>query len=441
MQESKAIIIVENRDALRVAASSARISTQAGTALEIFDKSLGDARDLRLIDKVLSSGHKSVIEHQTLSIAFNNVSVLVEQFVIEARLASFTVKSRRYVDFAGAGYVAPADMDAAQRALYDGAMRARFADYERLLALGVPKEDARFVLPYSLRSNFFMTLNARELIALIRAMLAGRGAGFAEVERLGAQLKAQFDALYPGVVDAELRRGGAHAPFPLPTDIRPPREGVGDAELVSAPADARALLCSAMDFSGRFDGEGEALLSRANLQRLLTDDRPRELELLYYTFRIRNISLACLTHFARHRMQSPIIPPVLAALSGGSHVVPDTVRAIPDAMDIYRRAFEEQAEAAARAHALGMRPADVSYFALSGHQLDIMLGMNARELMHFMKLRACARAQWEIRGVAGSMLERLNESFPELFALYGASCRFGPCPEGRMSCGRPWERI
>ena len=67
-------------------------------------------------------------------------------------------------------------------------MRARFDDYQRLMALGVPKEDARFVLPYSLRSNFFMTANARELIALICAMLAGRGAGFSEIEGLGAQL-------------------------------------------------------------------------------------------------------------------------------------------------------------------------------------------------------------------------------------------------------------
>ena len=81
MNQSKAIIIVENREALRVAASAARISTQQGTAMEMFEGSRGDERDLKLIGKVLSSGHKSVIEHQTFSVAFNDVSVLVEQFV------------------------------------------------------------------------------------------------------------------------------------------------------------------------------------------------------------------------------------------------------------------------------------------------------------------------------------------------------------------------
>ena len=195
MNQSKAIIIVENREALRVAASAARISTQQGTAMETFENSGGDARDLKLIGKVLSSGHKSVIEHQTFSIAFNDVSVLVEQFVIESRLASFTVKSRRYVDFAGAGFVVPDGLNEAQRALYDDTMRARFADYERLMALGLPKEDARFLLPYCLRSNFYMTLNARELISLICAMLFGRGKGFSESESLGRRVKAQFDTV------------------------------------------------------------------------------------------------------------------------------------------------------------------------------------------------------------------------------------------------------
>ena len=440
MNQSRAIIVVENREALRVAAASARISTQQGTALEILEKSLGDEKDLRLIDKVLSSGHKSVIEHQTFSIAFNDVSVLAEQFLIEARLASFTVKSRRYVDFGAAGYVVPDGLTAAQRARYAAAMEARFDDYQRLMALGVPKEDARFVLPYCLRSNFFMTLDARELIALICAMLDGRGRGFGEIEALGAQLREQFDALYPGVIDRERPRYAGCAMAPLPTEIAEPDVARGGAELLSAPADTEGLLGAALGFSGRI-GAGEGDLSRDAVRALITDARPRELELLNYGFRIRNISLACLTHFARHRIQSPVIPPVIRALAGGRFVLPETVAADPAAEALYRHAFEAQAAAAREALSMGMRPEDASYFALSGHQLDILISMNARELLHFMKLRACSRAQWEIRGVAMEMLRLLRAESPAVFEGYGASCRLGPCPEGRMSCGKPWERF
>ena len=406
--------------------------------MEIFENSRGDERDLKLIGKVLSSGHKSVIEHQNFSIAFNNVSVLVEQFVIEARLASYTVKSRRYVDFAGAGYVVPDGLTGARREAYDAAMQLRFADYQALMDLGVPKEDARFVLPYCLRSNFFMTVNARELIALVCAMLRGRGAGFPEIESLGAQLKEQFDVIYPGVIDAELKHVKPYAPMPLSAAIEAPKEGKGGAELVSTPSDASGLLDVALGFAGRVPEKQER---RDRIRELLMDARPRELELLNYVFRVKNISLACLTHFARHRIQSPVIPQVATALAGGRYVMPESVRAIPEAAAIYRHAFEDQTAKATQAMGLGVSPQDIGYFAMSGHQLDILLGMNARELMHFMRLRTCSRAQWEIRGVAGRMLELLREDQPELFDMYGASCRFGPCPEGKMSCGRPWERI
>lgn len=441
MNNSKAVIIVDNPQALRVAASSARISTQPGTALEIFGRSEGGEKDLKLLNKVLASGHKSVIEHQTFSVAFDDVSVLVEQFVIECRLASYTVKSRRYVDFANAGFVRPESLTEAQGELYDETMRARFADYEKLIALGIPKEDARFVLPYCLRSNFFMTLNARELIALVCAMIAGRGKGFAEIEALGRQLKQQFDAIYPGVIEAELAHARDCAPMTLPTAIEPPSEGVGGATLLASTPDAEALLDTAMGFCGRFEAENGRYATDANLRQLALDARPREMELLNYTFRVENISLACLTHFARHRIQSSVIPPVSTALCGGKYVLPETVRAVTEALKVYAAAFEAQAKAARQALALGVSAEDIGYFALSGHQLDILLGMNARELLHFIRLRTCSRAQWEIHGVAEKMLSLLEAAYPALFGLYGPSCRFGPCPEGRMSCGKPRERI
>ena len=83
MNESRAMIISANPQALAVVASSARMSTQQGTALEVYARGGDREKTLKLIEKVLASGHKSVIEHQTLSIAFNDVSVMVEQFVIE----------------------------------------------------------------------------------------------------------------------------------------------------------------------------------------------------------------------------------------------------------------------------------------------------------------------------------------------------------------------
>lgn len=438
MNQSMAKILNTNPAAVGVTASAARMSTQQGTALEIFAKSGNHEKDLNLVSKVLSSGHKSVIEHQTLSVAFNDVSVLVEQFVIEFRLASFTVKSRRYVDFSGAGYVVPDGLTQAQRKTYCARMDELFKAYEILLDRGVPKEDARFLFPYCLRSNFFMTINARELIYMICAMTTGRGARFAELRSLGMQLKVQFEELYPGVIDAEEKHFSSPLADLRSIEIAEGGEAAGHAALINTPENTEILLETAMAFSGRFEPKEGRFLCAENMDKLRRDARPRELETLNYTFRISDISLACVTHFTRHRMQSPMIPDVIRALCGGKYIIPESIKADTEALKLYCDTFSSQTKAAREAAAMDMPPEVLAYYAMSGHVVDMLMTVNAREMLHFAKLRTCTRAQWEIRGVAREMLLKLSEVSPEIFGGYGPSCAVtGRCPEGRMSCGHP----
>ena len=431
MRTGTARILQTNDEALRVVASSARISTQQGTALEIYDRSGDREKDLKLIGKVLSSGHKSVIEHQTFGVAFDDVSVLVEQFVIEFRLASFTVKSRRYVDFSGAGCVVPDGMSPEVREIYKGRVASLFRLYERLLMLEIPREDARFVLPYGFRSNFYMTVNARELIHMIAAMTAGRGSAWPEIRMLGEQLREQFDALYPGAVDAELKHISAERPERCGESISAGEAVKPAVRIVSAPTQPMALLKDTLRFSNRFDG--------ADLNALLNDARPRELEVLNYTFHIDNVSLAAVTHFTRHRMLSLMLRHELSALSAGNYVLPETIASNSTARELYESAFADQAAAAARARELGAADVELDYFAMAGHTTSILISMNARELLHFSKLRSCSRAQWEIRGIARTMIAELNATDARpIFQHYGPTCAVtGRCPEGRMTCGHP----
>ena len=424
---SRAVLIAETDRGLQMCAAAARLSTTQGSSMEIFDRSEGDERNLPLVKKVLASGHKSLIEHQTYSVAFENVSVLAEQFMIEFRLASFIVKSRRYVDFKNAGFYTPESMKGNPR--YDSHMARLFTDYERLEAL-VPREDARFVLPYSFRSNFFVTCNLRELCAMALSLSCGRGAAFSELKDLGFQLEGQIEARYPGVLDSERGRYKRTASAPLIPVVGEPVAASPTAALIAAPQDAQGLLNQAMEFSGRF--------SSGDYRGLLADSRPRELETLSYTFRIGGASLACVTHFARHRMLSPLFRPTLSALNGYAYVLPDSIRKNPEAHAIYLDAMWDNAlEARAMAEG-GLSPEDLSYYALAGLTAEFLMTINARELLHFIKLRSCERAQWEIRSLTERMQSALIRSFPDLFSLYGPSCRIdGACPEGRLSCGKP----
>lgn len=134
----KATILGFSPNLAAMISAGGRISTMEGTAGQIWQKSLelGEEKNERLIGKVVSSGHTSVLEHGYVNLSFEDVSVFAEQFLIEFRLASFTVKSRRYVDFSNCGWVTPF-ADAARAAVYDAEVRRLFGVYDALCAAGV----------------------------------------------------------------------------------------------------------------------------------------------------------------------------------------------------------------------------------------------------------------------------------------------------------------
>ena len=98
MEKATAKIIASSTAGEAVCAAAGRISTLEGTALEIYARTLEKDNNSALIGKVIGSGHTSVLEHTLFTVAFDSVSVFTEQFVIEFRLGSYTVQSRRYVD-------------------------------------------------------------------------------------------------------------------------------------------------------------------------------------------------------------------------------------------------------------------------------------------------------------------------------------------------------
>ena len=437
--QSQAKIVSWSAAGEEVCASAARISTTPGDALELFEKAQGNPRNQDLIGKVLRSGHRSVIEHAVFSIALQNVSVYVEQYFIERRLASFTVKSRRYVDFSGLGYYIPSELSGEALTAYSSYMDGLFAAYRKLLDADVPKEDARFLLPYAFCSNFYCTLNARELVSLIRSIRLGQGGAVPELRDIANQLEKQLLELFPAL-ESELECSKpAEAPPEEPTPVF--REEpvwvteaeAGSAELLAGPADPGRLL----ELAHRAAGLG--VDKPLSLEALLASPRPRELEQLSYTFAVSGLTLAGVTHLVRHRMQSVIVPPI-QSVDHSRFILPDTIRNDPAALAIYQNALTE-ANRAARAlcEDPALRPYSC-YYAVSGNMLDVMTTLNARELMLIVRLRTCTRAQWEIRHVAMGILRLLREQYPALFDRFGPSCYLtGQCPEGHMSCGRQEE--
>ncbi len=432
----------------KVTAAGGRVSTQPGTALGIWAKSQDTEKNANLIDKVTRSGHNSVVEHTYYNLVFQNVSAVVEQFIIEFRLASFTVKSRRYVDFSDAGFYVPAFSDEKLTARYKAHMASLFALYTEFTENGIAKEDARFLLPYCLYSNFFCSVNGREFLNILKAMLYGRGSKYPEIRTLGEMLLRQAREKTPGILhDFEARNADAAADIPDFSFVSLPQSANADAavELLSSTPNAAKCVARAalIEYTGADTAAVEDAVNDSGtvekiIAALLKTSRPRALESVNFTLRYNGVSLSGLTHFTRHRMQSIEIPE-LTHTDRSKYIIPPAVRENPVLLEKYKAAFEKTCAEYQALRAEGVPETDLVYYQMSGNTVDIVSTMNARELLLFLRLRTCTRAQWEIRAHAMEALRLLRGAAPEIFKFYGPSCFVDKCPEGRMSCGRMTE--
>lgn len=444
-QKDGAFVIGISSTNEEICAASGRISTQKGTALEIYEKSHDKEKNASLIGKVTSSGHTSTLEHCYYNLAFSNVSVVVEQFMIEFRLASFTVQSRRYVDFSDCGYHIPDFNDKAVEKKYTEHMDYLFSEYQYLVDNGVAKEDARFVLPYCFKSNFFCSLNARELILVIKSMIYGRGSKYPELKEIGLSLYEQCKELTPGVfTDFEKRNSNTVDTTDLSfIECDAEEKDSSDTILISATPDAETVIAkAALIESGSYSltqaekiAENKENISKI-LDSIMASSRPRALENAQFTFKLGHVSLACLTHLTRHRMHSIQIPD-LNTCNRNSYIIPPALKDNKELLERYENCFRKTAELYDELRNSGVDKNLLIYCLLSGNTIDIISTMNARELLLFFRLRTCTRAQWEIQIHANKMLDLLKEVSPMLFSKYGPSCFVaGRCPEGKFSCGR-----
>lgn len=197
---------------------------------------------------------------------------------------------------------------------------------------------------------------------------------------------------------------------------------------------------------------------------LATIGHESPIEHVSFTFGIEGVSRACTHQLVRHRIASYSQKSQRYVSEGGfEYIVPPEIAAEPEAAELYKKAMaEDQAyyekiteiltkkhkdaliasgmdeKAAARA-AEKKAIEDARFVLPNACETKIVVTMNARSLLNFFRHRCCNRAQWEIREVADEMLRLCSSVAPNLFKKAGASCVSGPCPEGKMTCGKMLE--
>jgi thymidylate synthase (FAD) len=113
----------------------------------------------------MRSGHDSVLEHASFTFEIRGVSRVLLAQLTRHRIASFTVLSQRYVDQSNREYVMPTTIQNNDdlRDMYAEAISSLDKIYEAFIRRGVPKEDARYLLPQAITTDLILTMNAREL--------------------------------------------------------------------------------------------------------------------------------------------------------------------------------------------------------------------------------------------------------------------------------------
>lgn len=237
-----------------------------------------------------------------------------------------------------------------------------------------------------------------------------------------------------------------------------------------------AKLCySPSDISNIRDGLTEE--KTADFINMLSDiGHGSPFEHAYFTFGIEGISRACSHQLVRHRIASYsqqsqryvdgtkfdfVTPPEILknekALNAYNKVIEMQSQAYSEVRDALVAGYireatgntegsdEEiienyKAENKSSFNAFVKKANEDARFILpNASTTKIVCTFNARSLANFFAHRCCNRAQWEIRDVAEQMLLQCLEVAPHLFKNCGPACLFGPCPEGKMCCGKTKE--
>ena len=170
-------LISKPENLLRTIYTACRTCYSADSPLNIFDCDADDEKMLKLISRVVSSGHYSTIEHIQVSFAISNVSRACTHQLVRHRHMSFSQKSQRYVKEKGQfDYIIPPTIEKNPelKEKFVQFMSKISEQYQEFVDAGIPAEDARFVLPNAAASSLVASLNLREMIHLANLRLCTR---------------------------------------------------------------------------------------------------------------------------------------------------------------------------------------------------------------------------------------------------------------------------
>ena len=211
---------------------AARVSTQGEQTLDKAQSGVeASDRDRGLINYLMRDRHGSPFEHNSMTF-YVQAPIFVFREFMRHRIASYNEESGRYRELRPVFYVPGPDRNLVQvgkpgaydflpgspeqTELVNDEVRAvathAFESYQRMLEAGVAREVARIVLPLTIYSSMYVTVNARSLMNFLSLRTKREGTHFPsfpqrEIEMCAEKMEQKFAELMPLTYDAFNKNG------------------------------------------------------------------------------------------------------------------------------------------------------------------------------------------------------------------------------------------
>lgn len=445
-------------------AASGRLSRFAGDVFEILgiteEKTL--EQNSRFAAMVTEMGHNSITDHDYCVFALKNVSALIEQSIITERYSSFTIKSRREVNFKDAGFYVPNfyneegnlhRKNAELKTSYITYMESLFKNYAEFLNNGISYEDARYILPYSYYSNIIMGVDAHTLKDMIIKFTKTKYSKIQEFREFGEKLleiaRVNMPYLIKQIENIEFKSIDSVDDLLKETISKESYKIIPNTRLLDCTTNIdKTIVIAAIMRRYQYDKEkaievydmamkNDPEFDKKLIHKIVFEGDGLELTQVNFRFQIP-ISYAALTHLTRHRADDIVIPDFVP--------LPDLMqyKEVPfikkNCQGEYDDIFVKNIEMMEKfKNEYGVREEDLAYFVLSGNMVNIIMNINGKSLQHILELRECNKTQWETRKIAHDMKKLVSkESSARNYAsTLGATCLTkGICNEGKECCGK-----
>jgi len=440
-----------------ISAAYARISRSSRPVDELrrdARKELEKARKSN-VTIVFEMGHHSVAEHAVFNFDVSGVSRLAVEALEHHRLNSYTEKSQRYVTLSD-DFTVPDELRDTEvlgefvatvkhQNRYYHELYGKLVDHfaakhpewkdEPSRAENAAKEDARYITGLAIQTQLGMTANARNVELMLRSLTAS---DLAEVRVLANCLYEQTVAVAPSLIvfpqptDYEKNTYGRvreyASAFMTPAFNRRPRNFIAlaasDVALVDYTQNAdNKLLAAILHTVSRASHaeclsrvERQTLARKKEILKLACQDLQaydavlREFEHLSLTFELV-ISASGFAQLKRHRQMTITAQPYNPT---NGWTIPTSIAEIKEHKS-FKEMLARTEEVFDRIGAVS--PAAAQYVLTNSHQRRVLVTVDARELYHISRLREDPAAQWDIRDIAGRMMEQARHVMPLALAL------------------------